>query len=418
MEVFENILFKAFLLASRVLAYVLFCLPFEKRKKFWLRLIAAVAVQLLLDYEGLHPMDSIILSRLSDIASFFVMTLVLWFCFNEKYSSVLFACIAGRCMTYIAGYICSLLWIPLGASNTYISIVMYALIYAAIYFLFARRIKSEECAGINSKATIAFAFVVLVTTSVLTMVFSKESATNTVKVVVYIMVILVCFLTLCLQFGLLTESKMKKETEIIEQLRIKEKEQYQISQDTIKLIGIKHHDIKNMLENFKGKFSDAEVEEIKNSIESYNISVKTGNETLDTVLTEKFIACKNRNIRLECFANGEKLSFITDLDIYSLFLNALNNAMESAEKIEEEEKRIIWLRIYSREQLLFVNVKNYIAVAPVYAKNQTLVTTKADKRYHGFGLQSMKMIAEKYGGTLSVNTDDELFNLNLVFPIP
>lgn len=380
-------------------------------------MIAAVAVVCILDFEVFHPMDNIVASCLSDIAIFFVMSLTMWFCFREKYLSVLFACIAGRCMTYIAGYVCSLLWIPLGSANTYISIVLYALIYVATYFLFARRIKSEECAGVNSRKTIAFTFVVLVVTGILTTAFAKTDALGTVKIIVYVLVILVCFVTLCLQFGLLTESKMKREVEIIEQLRIRDREQYEISQDTIKLIGVKHHDIKNMLESY-GKFSEKEVEEINNSIDSYNLAFKTGNDTLDTILTEKFIACKNRNIKLECFANGEKLGFIGDLDVYSLFLNALNNAMESAEKIENEDERIIWVRVYNREQLLFVNVKNYFTIEPVYTKNDQLATTKEDKRYHGFGLQSMKMIAEKYGGTLSVKAEDGIFSLGIVIPIP
>lgn len=418
METFENILFKVFLLASRILSYILFCLPFERRKYFSLRMVAVIAVQVVLDLEIFHPMDNIALSCLSDIAMFFIMSLMMWFSFREKYLSVLFSCIAGRCMTYIAGYICSIVFILIGSNNTYLSIAMYAVIYTAIYFLFARRIASDECAGINSRKTIAFAFVVLIVTGILTTAFAKLDVKPAVKMIVYILVILVCFVTLCLQFGLLTESKMKKQTEIIEQLRVKEKEQYEISQETIKLIGVKHHDIKNMLEAHKGKFSEEEVREISNSIEVYNLSFKTGNNTLDTVLTEKFIACKNRDIRLECFANGERMGFISDLDLYSLFLNALNNAVESAERLDDPVKRVIWLRIYSREQLLFIHVKNYYAVEPVYGKDKSIATTKADKKYHGFGLQSMKMITEKYGGTLSVNAEDGMFTLSIVIPIP
>ena len=45
------------------------------------------------------------------------------------------------------------------------------------------------------------------------------------------------------------------------------------------------------------------------------------------------------------------------------------------------------------------------------------LTTKSDKRYHGFGMKSIKMLAEKYGGYVSVKAEDGVFNLNILLPI-
>ena len=44
------------------------------------------------------------------------------------------------------------------------------------------------------------------------------------------------------------------------------------------------------------------------------------------------------------------------------------------------------------------------------------VTTKGDRAFHGFGIRSMKQIAEKYKGTLSVSTSDHTFTLNILIP--
>ena len=46
------------------------------------------------------------------------------------------------------------------------------------------------------------------------------------------------------------------------------------------------------------------------------------------------------------------------------------------------------------------------------------VTTKSDKDYHGYGMRSMKYIIRKYGGDLSITTEDMLFQLNIMIPIP
>lgn len=42
-------------------------------------------------------------------------------------------------------------------------------------------------------------------------------------------------------------------------------------------------------------------------------------------------------------------------------------------------------------------------------------TTKNDSTHHGFGLKSIKMICEKYHGTMNFQTLDNCFNINLLF---
>ena len=42
------------------------------------------------------------------------------------------------------------------------------------------------------------------------------------------------------------------------------------------------------------------------------------------------------------------------------------------------------------------------------------VTTKGDEDYHGFGMLSMKTVAEQYGGGLSVRAEDGAFILDIV----
>ena len=44
-------------------------------------------------------------------------------------------------------------------------------------------------------------------------------------------------------------------------------------------------------------------------------------------------------------------------------------------------------------------------------------TSNRDRTLHGFGVKSMVMIVEKYGGTISFDAKDQIFNLNILFPI-
>ena len=45
-------------------------------------------------------------------------------------------------------------------------------------------------------------------------------------------------------------------------------------------------------------------------------------------------------------------------------------------------------------------------------------TTKQDKRYHGFGMKSIRLITERYGGYLRVKTSKDIFTLNILLPMP
>lgn len=45
-------------------------------------------------------------------------------------------------------------------------------------------------------------------------------------------------------------------------------------------------------------------------------------------------------------------------------------------------------------------------------------TTKEDKREHGWGMRSMQLIAEKFGGGISFKAEDGWFFLDIIFPIP
>lgn len=40
-------------------------------------------------------------------------------------------------------------------------------------------------------------------------------------------------------------------------------------------------------------------------------------------------------------------------------------------------------------------------------------TKKDNKDYHGYGLKSIKLIAERYGGSISVSADKGIFNLGI-----
>lgn len=214
--------------------------------------------------------------------------------------------------------------------------------------------------------------------------------------------------------------RTKIELNAMENLLHKQYEQYHMSQDSIDIINQKYHDLKNQIVMIRAE-KDTEkhemyLEELENSIKFYEAQYKTGNEVLDTILTSKLLTCIENDINVSCIADGKLLDFIPTMDLCSIFGNSLDNAIESVIKIEDKEKRLIKIAVFSQNDLLLIRIENYYLNSLTYFSGNFL-TTKKDTKYHGFGLKSIKNIVEKHGGSVSIKTDNNWFKLVILMPL-
>ena len=116
-------------------------------------------------------------------------------------------------------------------------------------------------------------------------------------------------------------------------------------------------------------------------------------------------------------ADCKNLYYIREGDLYSLFGNVLDNAIEAVTNISIPEKRCISINAREVKNYVSISVKNYFNGSLTFTENGLPMTTNPDKDYHGFGMISIKMVVEKYGGTLSVDQDGDIFILSILFPV-
>lgn len=145
-----------------------------------------------------------------------------------------------------------------------------------------------------------------------------------------------CALLLYIQNGLEKTQRAEIETDMLRQILYRQQEQYQISQENIDLINRKCHDLRYQMEALRKLKDEQEIDEqlkeLERSVMIYDSMVKTGNPVLDTVLTEKSLVCEANRINMTCMADGERLNFVGKVDLYTIFGNALDNAIESVMK--------------------------------------------------------------------------------------
>ena len=216
------------------------------------------------------------------------------------------------------------------------------------------------------------------------------------------------------------EMYMKQENDTLQYLMQSRYEQYQQSKESAELINMKYHDLKHQIQFLKEENNSEKrmksLEKLEADICQQETKVDSGNEVLDTILSEKKRYCLAHEISLTAVADGSRLDFMDMMDLCSIFGNALDNAIECLEKCEEKEKRVIHFLVAPQKKFLLIKVENYCEEEPELLDGLPK-TTKDNTDFHGFGMRSMKYIVEKYDGMLTCGVQNHWFELKILIPV-
>ena len=191
---------------------------------------------------------------------------------------------------------------------------------------------------------------------------------------------------------------------------------YQMSHEGITSLQIKCHDLKHQIAAIRSKTEQENfhkyLDRLEDSIIEYGTVVECGHETINVVLTEKNILCSTCGVKFSYIIDGTLFNFMSEMEIYSLFGNALDNALESCSKVSDPEKRVISLKAASRGDMVVLHVENFFEEELTMVDGLPQTTKKGSG--HGFGLRSIQSIAEKYDGVVSVQASGSLFKLTVL----
>lgn len=217
------------------------------------------------------------------------------------------------------------------------------------------------------------------------------------------------------------ELHMKYELDSIHNVLQNQYAQYRQSRESIDVINRKYHDLKHQIAALRAENDPARrnewLDEMEEDIKAYEAQNKTGNPVLDTVLTSKSLYCQKHGINLTCVADGTKLGFMDVRDICTIFGNAMDNAIECELRIPDKTKRLIHVTVAVQRGFLLLRFENYYEGHLEFEEGLP-VTTKQEKNYHGFGIKSIRYTAQKYNGSVKINTDDNWFEMKVLIPLP
>ncbi|HIW02690.1 MAG TPA: ATP-binding protein [Candidatus Protoclostridium stercorigallinarum] len=297
-----------------------------------------------------------------------------------------------------------------------VTIAICVIEYPLVYFLLIRRMYRKRIKLAVISVMIPSS-VILAISIVMNMYLTAYRWENPVIEVYHIAF---CAIDFFLFASMFDNSRLTEEVEDIENIVDKQKIFGERSKESIDAINIKYHDMKKQLGTIMRMSSSEELaaygREIAEKTGDYDILANTGNEALNVTFTEYAAKFRELGIKFMYMADGKMLSFMSAADIYSVFGNILDNAAEAAAGLPEE-LRVVDVRVRAEGGGVLVCAENYYAGGGVkHSEHGGLVTSKRDKDMHGYGTRSIRSVAEKYGGTVNVSADGEMFSLNMFFP--
>jgi hypothetical protein len=433
-DMFEELRFIWELLAGEYL----FLLPFAQRKNHFAIFTVTGFAAFTLISQGyflvlniLYALPSAI--RSAGVAFWYILLALgtipfLRLCFRLTQSDALYFCIGGYAaqhMVYalVHELLARVIWpelpenLPIYMLVTLCHCVM---IYVLIYCIFAPQLRQSRGQLFEDKPTHIVDHGLLLTFLMIATFTCQHifEYGGEVRIFGAIVGMLICMLILGVQYSSLWAVRSRQEQSTIHQMLLDTDRHFQLEKEMVDHINRTCHDLKHTLQVLK-TVEEGErqryIEEAQRDIDLYHQLVHCENEVLNTILAEKCLYCQKHDIRLSCAVDGCKLEGISVVDLYALLGNIIDNAIESVSRLTQPEQRVISLTINGYNAFTSIQINNY------YEGNLTLrdglpVTTKRDAQNHGIGLKSVRYLAEKYGGTMCISTQNAIFTLQVMLP--
>lgn len=323
------------------------------------------------------------------------------------------------------GYICehafyclaNLMRMSVPEINSFMNLSVYGLIESLIFaFLSYRILASRMTRDGHYIAQSLEIGVLLVTVIALVMVLSSMASEGDYVPLHSMYSFIFCLFILISQLERQQALQREREAGIREQLLISAQAQYRTYQENSELLSRKAHDLKHQMAALRMLHDGEEGQQVINSIADtvriYDSYVRTGNEQLDTILTQKNQICLENDILFTCMVNGRLLAFMEPVDLFTLFGNMLDNAIEAVKDLPAENRSI---SLEVSEKMGMVRIREENPCKAVDIREGKLFTTKQDRENHGFGVRSMELVAQKYDGVLSYEAENDSFVLTIMF---
>ena len=162
--------------------------------------------------------------------------------------------------------------------------------------------------------------------------------------------------------------------------------------------------VKKLLQNGKLEEAITYMEDLDDMAEKMSFPCSTNNPVVDILVGNKLGIAKSMGIDVDCSLLLPYPCGIRDIDICIVLSNALDNAIHAVKSLDAGMEK--YIRVSGRIQgdFLMMEIQNSFHGKSAFKK--------------GTGLSNVKKVAEKYGGAMSIETQEHVFVLHVLLIIP
>ena len=180
------------------------------------------------------------------------------------------------------------------------------------------------------------------------------------------------------------------------------------------------HDMTNHILTLERLYAGSEKEqaqeyakELKAVLSNFAVeNIKSGNPITDMILQEWKTEAEKRNIRFESDFHFPTDSDINAFDISVILNNALQNAVENTEGGENTH---ISVKSYRRNNAYMIEISNrFVGTLQWDAECGLPIPSKSNTDGHGYGLNNVRKVANKYFGDIDIVLKDKKFLLSIM----
>ena len=143
----------------------------------------------------------------------------------------------------------------------------------------------------------------------------------------------------------------------------------------------------------------------------------TGNTTVDALLTAKHALMEQYQIDFSLQPYPLQVLPIDSPSFCILLSNILDNAIEAVQRITDSQtEKKIELQFARSWNVFYLTCINTMNPSTITRYGERFISSKEDKRIHGFGVSSIRQIVEDNGGTCEISTDKCQFRIDVLLP--
>ncbi|SET09944.1 sensor histidine kinase [Paenibacillus sp. NFR01] len=179
-----------------------------------------------------------------------------------------------------------------------------------------------------------------------------------------------------------------------------------------------YHNHIQMMKAFRSLGQHEQMDDYLNALESdlgsVDTLIKSGNVMVDAILNSKLSLANARMITVHAKAVVPKTIAVAEIDLCVILGNLLDNAIEACLRTGDDAKRFIRVYIDLKRNNLYISVTNGSG-AKQERHGGRYASSKGDN--HGFGLQRVDRIVDKYAGYIKRRDEDGAFSTEVLLPL-